>query len=415
LRKFLLICLAVVISLGMMAGSQVQASEEPIKFGAVNPLGDITGAQGARAMELAVEQLNEDGGILGREVELTVIDSEMSPEVGASAIDRLATVEDVDFLVGGMSSAVHMAQIPVMRRHEIITVWMGGASHEIERAVGPEADWYFHIHPWDYQQGASYAEGWKDIQAEYEEIVIEDFYLAYEEGSFGTDSYESYVEYFDMAQEGEGPYAGLMKDLGGESFQSAAVGGGDYGAMLDHAMTYDPDIFVWAGYDDDAVPMLSQAREMGFEPPILVGSPPGWPEGFADNPLSENVMLYQMWAPAINEVSPEAQEFWDDYIEKFDEEPATYFAPLGYTNIMFIAEAVEEAGTLEDEAVIEALRSIEYDSPIGRTLDISPSRIISNQGFSDQMILQYQEGQQEVLWPLELSTAEPVYPFEWDR
>ncbi len=413
MKRTVVISLAFVLALGLMVSSGSVNAEEPIKFGAVNPLGDITGEQGTRAMELAVEEINEEGGLLGREVELTVIDSELSPEKGASAIDRLATVEDVDFLVGGMASSVHLAQIPVMRRHEIITVWMGGASHEIEEAVGPDEDWYFHIHPWDYQQGASYAEGWKDLEDEYGEIEIDDFYLAYEEGAFGTDSYESYIEYYEMAQEGEGPYYGLMEDLAGESFQSAAVGGGDYGAMLSHAMDYDPDIFVWAGYDADAVPMLEQAREMGFEPPLFVGSPPGWPEGFGENPLSEGVMLYQMWAPAVNEVCEEAQAFWDGYVEKFDEEPVTYFAPLGYTNIKFVAEAVENAGTMEKNDVIASLREIEYDAPVGKTLKISPSRIISNQGFSDQMILQYQDGQQEILWPLELSTSEPEYPFSW--
>ncbi len=413
MKKSFIIGIALVVVFGMLGCFQAEASEDPIKFGAVNPLGDITGEQASRAMELAVEELNEEGGILGRPVELTVIDSELSSEKGASAVERLATVENVDFLVGGMSSGVHMAQIPVMKRHEITTVWMGGASHEIERAVGEGEDWYFHIHPWDYQQGASYADGWRDIEAEYADVEIDDFYLAYEEGAFGTDSYESYIEYYEMAQQGEGPYAGLMQDFAGESFTSAAVGGGDYRAMLRHASDYDPDIFVWAGYDADAVPMLEQARELGFDPDIFAGSPPGWPADFGENPLAEDVILYQMWAPSINEVSPVAQDFWDSYVEKFEEEPATYFAPLGYTNIKFVAQAVEHAETMEQEEVISALREIEYDSPLGRTLDISPSRIISNQGFSEQMILQWQDGVQEVIWPFELSTAELIYPFEW--
>lgn len=80
-----------------------------------------------------------------------------------------------------------------------------------------------------------------------------------------------------------------------------------------------------------------------------------------------------MWAPALKEVSPVAKHFWDAYIEMHGHEPATYFAPLGYTNIMFIAEAIKAAGTLEKEALIEALRTIEYESPIGAVLKISPA------------------------------------------
>jgi branched-chain amino acid transport system substrate-binding protein len=78
---------------------------------------------------------------------------------------------------------------------------------------------------------------------------------------------------------------------------------------------------------------------------------------------------------------------------------------------MILAEAVEAAGTTETEAVIDALQNIAYESPLGETVSFSPSRIISNQGIRQQKILQWQGGKQEVLWPFELSTAEPEYPF----
>ncbi|MFN2363066.1 MAG: ABC transporter substrate-binding protein [Halarsenatibacteraceae bacterium] len=391
----------------------VLAQDGPIKIGAVNPLGDVTGAQSTNAMELAVEEINAEGGLLGREVELIVIDSELRPEKGASAIERLATSDEVDFFVGGMASGVHMAQVPVLKRYEKITIWAGAASHQVENAVGPDADWYFHLHPWDYQQGASYGYGWKDIAEQNSNVEIDKFFLAYEEGAFGTDSYQSYVEYFEDAQAGEGPYAGLMGDLEGVSFKSAATGGGDYRAMLRQAIDYDPDIFVWAGYDADAIPMLAQARELGFQPPLYVGAPPGWPADFGNSPLAENVVLYGMWAPSLNEVSPVAKHFWDGYIEMHGHEPATYFAPLGYTNIHFLAEGIKHAGTIEKEALIEALREIEYDTALGTTLSISPSRVISNQGFSEQKILQWQDGTQHVIWPFDVSTSEIVYPYEF--
>ena len=142
-----------------------------------------------------------------------------------------------------------------------------------------------------------------------------------------------------------------------------------------------------------------------------VGAPPGWPADFGKNPLSDGVILYGMWAPALKEVSPVAKHFWDAYIEMHGHEPATYFAPLGYTNIMFIAEAIKAAGTLEKEALIEALRTIEYESPIGAVLKISPSNVISNQGFTSQKILQYIDGEQHVIWPFEYATAQIKYPF----
>jgi len=388
-------------------------AQEPIKIGAVNPLGDITGRQSTNAMELAVAEINEAGGLLGRPVELIVVDSEFRPEKGAAAIEKLATVDEVDFFVGGMSSGVHLAQIPSLKKYKKVTVWAGAASHKAEEAIGADADWYFHLHPWDYQQGASYGVGWNAIVKENPEIDIARVFLAYEEGAFGSDSYKAYAAMAEQASEGKGAFAGVMEEFKGASFKSAAMGGGDYRAMLQQAKEYNPDLFIWAGYDADAIPMLGQAREIGFEPNLYVGAPPGWPANFGRNPLSDKVILYGMWAPALNEVSDVAKHFWDAYVEMHDEEPATYFAPLGYTNIKFLAKGIEKAGTLEKEAVISALKSTKYVSPLGSTLEISPSNIIQNQGFTRQKILQYQDGKQHVIWPFEFATTEIEYPFSW--
>jgi len=402
--------LFMVMMILLMAVTLPVFAETPIKLGAVCPLGDITGSQAAKAMQLAVKEINEAGGVLGRPLELIVIDSEFKPEKGAAAIDRLATVDKVDFFIGGMSSGVHMGQIPILKKYEKITVWIGAASHKCEEAL-EGCDWYFHLHPWDYQQGESYATGWKEIEEKYPQIKMKKLFLAYEEGAFGTGSYKAYEASFELAKKGEGAYANWVTDFTGESFKSAALGGGDYRAVLRHAKEYDPDFFIWAGYDADALPIVTQAKEIGFAPKIFVGAPPGWPADFGKTPLSEAVTLYGMWAPSIGKINPVAKHFSVAYTIEYNEEPATYFAPLGYTNVYFLVEGIKKAGTLEKEALIKALEETEYESPLGETLNITKSKIINHQGFTGQKILQWQNGKQEVIWPFESATSEFIYPF----
>ena len=115
-------------------------AQGPIKLGAILPLADITGDQGAKAMKLAVKEINKAGGLLGRQVELIVVDDEMKPEKGAAAVEKLVTVDKVDVLIGGMSSGVHLGQIPIMKKYEKVTVWIGAASSRCEQAVGAAAD-----------------------------------------------------------------------------------------------------------------------------------------------------------------------------------------------------------------------------------------------------------------------------------
>jgi branched-chain amino acid transport system substrate-binding protein len=402
-RKIFLVLAAVICICGL-AFPDLGRTADPIKLGAILPLADITGDQGAKAMKLAVKEINNAGGLLGRQLELIVVDDEMKPEKGAAAVEKLATVDKVDLLIGGMASGVHLGQIPIMKKYEKVTVWIGAASSRCEQAVGA-ADWYFHLHPWDYQQGASYQEGWTEIAKKLPEVKIKKWFIVYEEGAFGTASFKS--------------MQALYKDvfsIDGESFKSAALGGGDYRTILRHAKETKPDIFLWIGYDADALPIMEQSKEIGFNPPIFIGSPPGWPADFGKSPLAEGVSLYGMWAPSIKEVSPVSKHFWDSFIKEYNQEPATYFAPLAYTNVYFVAEGIKKAKTLEKAALIKALAETQYVSPVGETLIIKPSQVIKHQGFTKQKILQWAKGKQEVIWPFEFATAKITYPFPgWEK
>ena len=93
--------LAIALVVGMAFVAFADDSTAPIKLGAVNPLGDITGAQMTKAMQLAVDEINAAGGVLGRPLELIVMDSEFDPAKGAAAIEKLATVDNVDIFFGG--------------------------------------------------------------------------------------------------------------------------------------------------------------------------------------------------------------------------------------------------------------------------------------------------------------------------
>jgi len=390
--------LAIALVVGMAIVAFADDSAASIKLGAVNPLGDITGAQMTKAMQLAVDEINAAGGVLGRPLELIVMDSELDPAKGAAAIEKLATVENVDIFIGGMSSGVHMGEIPILKKYEKVTVWAGAASYVCEDAL-EGANWYFHLHPWDYLQGASYVKGWADIVAKYPNIDIKSSFWAYEDGAFGTASYAGAAPAFSTWA------------VDGESFKSAALGGGDYSAVLQHAKDINPDIFIWVGYGADALPIMEQAKEIGFAPPIFVGSPPGWPVDFGNSPLANGVMAYGMWAPGMKNISEVSKHFWDAYVAKYNEDPATYFCPLGYTNVYVVAQAIERAGTLDKDALITALEATSYESPLGETVTFTPSNVIAHQGFQGQKILQWQNGEQQVIWPFDYSTADIMYPF----
>jgi branched-chain amino acid transport system substrate-binding protein len=181
--------------------------------------------------------------------------------------------------------------------------------------------------------------------------------------------------------------------------------------VLEAAKAFKPDFYLWAGYDADALPMLEQAKAMNFAPPIYLGAPPGWPIDFGKSKLANNVWLYGMWAPSMNKTNPVSEKFYKNYIAKYKEEPATYFAPLAYDAIFILANGIKAAGTTDPSSLMKALEQTKYASTLGETITFKPSEIIKHQGITRQKILQWQNGEQEVIWPFEAQTTEPVYPF----
>ncbi|MEJ5184631.1 MAG: ABC transporter substrate-binding protein [Rectinemataceae bacterium] len=392
----------VVAVLLILAGS---AFAQTIKIGGIWTLADITGKQGSAAAQLAVEEINAAGGVLGKKLELIVVDDEGKADKAAAAVEKLATVDKVEVFIGGMASGAELGKIPAFKKYGKVVVSTGAAaSATVEKALGPspESDFYFHLHPWDYNQGASYAEGWDAIQKKYPQIQIKKIFLAYEEGAFGKSSWDATKALFGSDK---------RYTIDGASFKSALLGGGDYTAVLEAAKAFKPDLFIWAGYDADALPMLEQAKAMKFSPGIYLGAPPGWPIGFGSSKLARNVMLYGMWSPAINDINPVSAKFYKNYIAKYKEEPATYFAPLAYSAVYVLAEGIKAAGTTETGPLVKALEKTNYLSPLGEVITFKPSNIIKHQGITRQKILQWQNGIQEVIWPFETATAEPVYPF----
>ena len=193
---------------------------------------------------------------------------------------------------------------------------------------------------------------------------------------------------------------------------SAAVGGkGDYRVVMKRAKEEKPDIFAWVGYEADAVPIVQQAREAGFAPPILVGAPPGWPVDFHQSPLSNNVLMYTAWTPALGKISKVSRHYSAAYKAEFNEEATAYLGALGYTSIHIAAEAIRKAGTLDTPALIAALKQTKYESPLGETVEFVPSKIIKHQGLHRQKIMQWQDGVLQVIWPFEFATAEIRYPY----
>lgn len=387
----------ILVLITVLALALVQA--QPVKIGILSPLtGGAAGTgQAQRAgFLLALEEINAAGGVLGEPLEIIIEDDQANAAVGLAAFEKLMTEDEVEFIGGGFSSGVTLALVESFRTFQPIVSWIGGAVsgigiegfEGIEEQLGEEP-WFFHVHPWDYH----------NVEAATAFIAstgVETVALIHEDSAFGGPGAEA----AERIIEAEGIDVRLR-----EPFQSILTGGaGDFRAVLSRAQATNADMLYWIGYDPDVVPLTAQVRELGFRPSYIFGAPPGWPSEFAASPEAECVTGLIGFLP--NLPTAEAQAFTESYRAMHGSDPDNYMAALAYAQLWSYADAINAAGTTDQDAVIEAMQSMTFRSPMG-DWSFTQSEISPHQGFDAEMwlVFQYQDGVREIVFPSEQATA----------
>ncbi|HLV13529.1 MAG TPA: ABC transporter substrate-binding protein [Trueperaceae bacterium] len=391
MKKLLAVLLAAVVGLGL--------AQEQVTIGILSPLtggAAGTGLAQRAGFELALAEINAAGGVLGQPLRIIIEDDRADPATSVAAFEKLMTEDGVEFIAGGFASGATLALVESFRTFQPIVSWIGGASsgignddfEGIEELLGEE-EWFFHVHPWDYQ----------NVEATFgfiEDLGVGSVALLHEDGAFGTPGaagLEAGVEQMGIPV--------VLR----EAFTSTLTGGtGDFRATLSKVGAANPDMLYWIGYDSDAQPLSSQLKELGVAPAYVFGAPPGWPTGIEAAPEMECVMGLIGYLP--NLPNPEAVAFANAYREMHGAYPDNYMAALAYAQLWSYADAINAAGTTDQAAVIEKLQTMTFRSPMG-DWSFKPSVIAKHQGFGSDMwlVFQFQNGVREIVWPADRATA----------
>jgi branched-chain amino acid transport system substrate-binding protein len=339
----------------MMGNQYTQAQEpsgEPIMIGGALSL---TGIQapldepGLRGAELAVEELNRTGGVLGRPVEFVNLDGKSDPvTVGNVAVDLIARgavalVAPCDFDFG--SPASREAQ-----NAGLVGISTCASSPLYNSIV--LGDKQFTLSMWNTTMGAAAAQyayeekGWRTV------YVVTDSFIDYT-----TSLSEFFIKQF--------------KFLGGTVIfeDSYTQGDQDFSAQLSRIRDLDklPDFFYISSYMPDLGLIIRTLREAGIDIPIMGGDSyddPGLWDAVGSEYGNDIIFVTHSW---LGEgASPDAQHFLDLYNEKFDKAPDTSFVVTGWDSVMVLAQAMELAGSTDGEAMAKAMENHEFDLLTGK-------------------------------------------------
>ncbi|WP_105317110.1 ABC transporter substrate-binding protein [Thermus tenuipuniceus] len=369
----------------------------PLKAGVILPLSGASAVSGKAALngiQLAADEVNAAGKV---RLELVVVDDGTDPAKAVPAFTKLMTVDKVDIVIGGLASGVTFALSGPVKQHGPLFLVIGAASSVVEQAF-EGYPLFFHYHPWDYHNVAAALQFFQYLNREHGAKKVA---ILYEDGPFGS--------------AGIGVYRQQLEKLGYQvQAEPFKTGSGQFTAILTRFRAFAPDILYWIGYDVDALPIATQARQVGLRPKLIYGAPPSWPIGFERNPLSNDIAGMTAWLPTV--ANAESRRFVDAYRKKYGEVTEEYMAPMGYTIVRSLALAAEQAGSADKNRIAEALAGLKMNTPFG-PLSFKPSDTghTKYQGFGPEIWFQFQylQGSRRPVFPKAVATRPLRYPGEY--
>ncbi|NND64473.1 MAG: ABC transporter substrate-binding protein [Gammaproteobacteria bacterium] len=299
-----------------------------------------------KGWQLAVEQFNAAGGVLGQPVEVISRDAKGGSGKAATVMLDLIEREQVDFVVGGMFSHVALEISQVAERENILlmVIWAGSSKLLWENGH----DHVFRIQPPSYFYGRMFAEAARELPAKRWVTIAPNF----EAGHAFTADFKSALTEMRPDVEWVGEYWPTLGKI-------------DAGPTVQAIKNDKPDAIFGCLAGPDLNAFIREGRLRGlFDDIDVVDCFAGLPENWSS--LGEE--LPSGWItvgfPIEGDISPELKNFSDQFQTRWNERPGlgSWF---GYLAMNSLLQAIETAGSKDREAVRAVLRSQSFRTPIG--------------------------------------------------
>jgi branched-chain amino acid transport system substrate-binding protein len=378
---------------GQPAASKPDAAAvtTPIKIGGTLPLTGPSSYLGKfvkAGYDKCVEDINAKGGLLGRKVELTIYDDQSDPRQAATLLDKLVTVDKVNLLAGGYPGGSAAVQMPIAEQYRMVFISMGGQ--------------------WDtFQKGFTYSFGAPPLMNKwwYDGIWGWIASMPKEQRPKTAAVYSlNYISSMDAHKAAPD----VMKSLGIEmavyELYDAPLASAD--SLVSKAKAANADLFYQQSSFEDGILTIKACKSMGYNPKILIQGTaslvPAWNQllaADANNVITGMPISNKLPYPGIAEINK-----W-----YADANPPAKNCPeyilLGYSWMQTLQKGVEGANSLDQGKIRDYLHNNEISTICGK-FKFDKTGLPAPYSFAGQT----QNGQLELIWPLNVHSAEPVYP-----
>lgn len=337
IRTLLVLSFALVVLSGAFASGQAETAEDDgtIHIALSAPItGDWSeyGVNFQRSVEMAIEFLNDDGGVLGRQVRLSVGDTKGNPQEAATLAQKWTSDPTVVAQIGAFSSSSSMAAQPIYDAEGMVQL-SPTASHA-DYAGGSE--WSFGI------VGTQAGEGPFNARFAYEDLGIRRVAVLHLNNDWGIDA----AEYFSEA----------FEDLGGEVVGTEFYFDGerDFTAALTKLRDTDADGLYIASFYNDGAAINLQRQRLGWDDVTVLGPTSLYSTQLIELGGDAVEGLYTATGFFTEDTDPAVQAYVDEFTARYGSQP-NFHAALAYDAMMLLADAIERAGSTDSAAIRDAL------------------------------------------------------------
>src|SRR6185295_4165732 len=355
-------------------------AQQPIVVGAAMPLSGILAdiaADFRKALLLWQEEVNAGGGLLGRRVELMLLDDLSASGAAGRLYEELILVHKVDLLIGPLGSAASLGAAAAAERNRRILMNATGAARSVHRAG---FRYVFQTAAPLAAYGTGALELARGLGVKRVMLLAREDPNAREMASRARDA---------------APAAGLAT----AEVEVYAQGSTDFSPQVARARSSGAEAWIAFGLPQDAAEMVKNFRRLGFAPRLFVA------QGAADADFIRRVGQDAEFTVGIAPYERRATtrgnaQFVQGYARKWSAEPG-HIAAEGYAAAKVLEEAVRKAGSLEAEKLREVLAALETESPLGRyKVERSGAQIAAQ-----PLLVQISRGRREIVWPAALAAA----------
>jgi branched-chain amino acid transport system substrate-binding protein len=360
-----------------------------IKIGVITSL---TGSQAAfggahkNGYQIALDEINAKGGVLGKKVELDFYDDQSKPDQAVQGVSKLVDQDHVALLLGAYSSENTKAIINPVTTHQIPLLIPTATADNVMDSKSP---WVFRI----CAGAADYAKVWIDFlkkNGNPKTMVI-----VYEKTNFGQ---------ANMQAMKEAAAAAGINVLATEEYEAKAP---DYKAVLRRVKDKNADVIYFCSYLLDATTLMRQSQEVDLNPKYYTAAGTGF--SAAEFPTDKGAGKNAEYTLSVSQWLAEApwpgsKEFDAEYFKRTNTHPQ-YHAMQAYQALMTAVEAIKNANSLEAAKVRDALKNINL-----KTSAFGPVKFVNGQNQHPVLITQIQGGKYHVVFPADVADAKPIIP-----